>query len=82
MRSTRVFGRQLEDLPIHFSNVRLSRIKNIQMSAVCSYCFPHGFETSNSTLYKDLKCWKRYRGTQYHGFLTQRRTRQHMKYSR
>lgn len=31
----------------------------------CSYCFPHGFETINSTIGNSQRSWKKYRKTQY-----------------
>ena len=52
------------DLPARMSNVRMARLIHGEARG-CSFCFPHGHEVSNSKWMKDLRCWKRYRGTQY-----------------
>jgi len=52
------------DLPVKISNVRISRIL-AEHRGECGYCFPHGFENSNSRWKKDIRSWKRYRKTQY-----------------
>lgn len=49
--------------PKKISGTMISRLLNCKYE--CSYCFPHGHETSNNKWTKDLKCWKRYRKTQY-----------------
>ena len=55
------------DFPKKISNVKISRIHNTDKTGGCSYCFPHGFETNNSTIskYWNNKNWKSYRKYQY-----------------
>ena len=60
----RCFGRNVDDWPTRFSNIRLSRLQNGEKMG-CSYCFPHGIETMNTHWRKDLRCWKRYRQQQW-----------------
>ena len=63
------FGRDeagLPDLPANFSGIRLSRLIFYRTRGGCSYCFPHGFETSNSTIGKNRKSWKLHRQDQFH----------------
>ena len=56
----------LVDIPRKFNNVRISRIQNYIEMGGCQYCFPHGRETSNSTISKQRnKNWKRYRKTRW-----------------
>lgn len=55
----------MEMVPNKISNIRISRLFNGENMG-CFYCFPHGMETSNNKWTKDLKCWKRYRKTQYY----------------
>lgn len=70
------FGRDPEhDWPNRFSNVRWERLCSGEKMG-CSHCFPHGIETSNATWHKDMRCWKRSRQTQWHGFTTKRRAAQ------
>ncbi len=52
------------ELPKKISNVRLERVLALGRGE-CTYCFPHGVEAVNSRHRKDLRCWKRYRKTQY-----------------
>lgn len=52
------------DLPVKISNVQISRIIYGNESG-CSYCFPHGFETSNSTIANWQRNWKCFRKTQW-----------------
>ncbi len=52
------------ELPVKCGNVRISRIVNGQERG-CSYCFPHGFETSNATWRKKKRSWKYHRRQQY-----------------
>lgn len=44
------------DLPVKISNVQLSRITNGNERG-CSWCFPHGFETNNSTVANRQHNW-------------------------
>jgi hypothetical protein len=54
----------LVDFPTKISNVQLSRLEfGNQMG--CSWCFPHGYETINSTIDKNRRSWKYTRKTQY-----------------
>ncbi|VXB85379.1 Phosphate ABC transporter substrate-binding protein [Flavobacterium sp. 9AF] len=50
--------------PTKMSNVQLSRIKNGEDRG-CSRCFPHGWETSNSTDKNNQRNWKKFRKTQW-----------------
>ena len=52
------------DFPWKISNVRISRIQWGEFNG-CSWCFPHGFETCNSTILKNKKNWKFYRRNQF-----------------
>lgn len=52
------------DFPIKISNVQVSRIESGEIMG-CSYCFPHGWETVNSTIGKNKRNWKHYRKKQY-----------------
>lgn len=52
------------DFPMKFSNVKISRLE-FGNKMGCSWCFPHGYETSNSTLQKNRRNWKYYRRKQY-----------------
>ena len=45
--------------PAKISNVQISRL--IYGKRECSFCFPHGWETSNSTLNNRQRNWKRFR---------------------
>ena len=54
----------LPDTPEKIGNVRAARVLHGDERG-CSFCFPHGCETTNSRWDKDLRCWKRYRKTQY-----------------
>jgi len=58
-----LFG-AFEDLPVYFSNTRLSRIENAEERG-CSRCFPHGYETNNASWQKNKRNWKNERKTQY-----------------
>ena len=40
------------DFPKKYSNVKISRIYNTDKTGGCPWCFPHGFETNNSTIGK------------------------------
>jgi hypothetical protein len=48
------------NFPIKISNVRLARLMYGNKSG-CSYCFPHGYETVNSTVANRQRNWKRFR---------------------
>lgn len=48
------------DLPVKISNVQISRIVN-GAERGCSWCFPHGFETNNSTISNRQRNWKCFR---------------------
>jgi hypothetical protein len=78
MRHCRWFGRTPDTWPVRYSNLRLSRLDNGE-GITCTYCYPHGVETPNSQWRKDLRCWKRYRRHQWHGYTTHRRSAQHQR---
>ena len=44
-------------IPKKISNVLIARLQFGNVMG-CSYCFPHGFETSNATVSKNKKNWK------------------------
>jgi hypothetical protein len=50
----------LIDFPAKISNVRIERIEWGNLMG-CSWCFPHGWETINSTIGKQQRNWKKYR---------------------
>jgi hypothetical protein len=52
------------DLPVKISNVRISRIVYGNETG-CSRCFPHGYETINSTISNTQRSWKRFRRTRW-----------------
>lgn len=54
----------LSDTPITMSNVRLARIAHGDEQG-CTFCFPHGSETRNSTRHKNRRSWKHHRQTRY-----------------
>jgi hypothetical protein len=45
------------EIPMKFSNVKLSRIKNGELMG-CSYCFPHGRDTINNHWVNRQRSWK------------------------
>ena len=55
------------DFPEKYSNVKISRFYNTDKTGGCSWCFPHGLETNNSTIgkYQNNRNWKSYRGNQW-----------------
>lgn len=58
--------RQLGDaLPAKMGSVAASRIDHAHGTEVCSFCFPHGIETPNSTAANNERSWKRSRKTPY-----------------
>ena len=52
----------LADVPKKVSGTTVSRILHGEEMG-CSFCFPHGIETSNSRLRKLQRNWKRQRET-------------------
>ena len=54
----------LADLPHTIKGTRLARVF-AESRGERGYCFPHGYDQPNSRWDKDLRCWKRYRKTQY-----------------
>ena len=60
---TDAFG--LVDFPVKMSNVQVSRIVYGNEKG-CSWCFPHGWETGNSTMFTNRqRNWKRFRKTRW-----------------
>ncbi len=55
-------------LPVKISNIQISRIFNAEKRGGCTICFPHGVETSNSSLKKNRRSWKYKRNHQYKAF--------------
>lgn len=53
------------DFPRKISNVRISRIRNTDSRGGCSFCFPHGWETTNAKWDKNQRNWKKYRRSQW-----------------
>ncbi len=53
------------DFPSKFSNTKISRIQNSDNRGGCTWCFPHGIDTSNSKISKLTKNWKSYRSFQW-----------------
>lgn len=47
----------ISEIPTKISNVKIARIFHGERMG-CSYCFPHGWETVNSTGSKNFKSWK------------------------
>lgn len=67
-RLLKAFGKDdfgIAALPRKIGNVRISRIHNFDKVGGCTYCFPHGFECTNSTLSKRIRNWKQYRKTRW-----------------
>ena len=52
------------DLPHKISNVKISRIAYGDTRG-CSFCFPHGNETTNSAASKNRRNWKNHRVNQW-----------------
>jgi hypothetical protein len=52
------------DLPKKYSGTQISRLLIGEIMG-CSYCFPHGIETSNAHYFKRQRNWKKYRKHQY-----------------
>ena len=53
----------ITDMPTKISNVQLSRL--VYCKKECTYCFPHGWEVSNSTFNNNQRCWKKFRKTRW-----------------
>lgn len=53
------------DFPSKISSVRMSRMKNVAKVGGCTFCFPHGIDTSNSKVSKFTRNWKAYRKNQW-----------------
>ncbi|WP_343604844.1 phosphate ABC transporter substrate-binding protein [Fluviicola sp.] len=54
----------LIDFPVRFSNTRISRLYFGDQRG-CSRCFPHGWETDNSTISNRQRNWKKQRMKQW-----------------
>jgi hypothetical protein len=52
------------DFPRKISSIKISRLEFGTVMG-CSWCFPHGYETINSTISKNRKNWKFHRKKQY-----------------
>jgi hypothetical protein len=52
------------DFPCKFSNIKIARLVYGNLMG-CSWCFPHGWETSNSRISKNRRSWKYYRKRQW-----------------
>lgn len=67
-RMKKAFGSNefgLVDFPIKISNVQISRI-SYGNEMGCSRCFPHGWETVNSTWFRNKqRNWKCFRKTKW-----------------
>jgi hypothetical protein len=62
------FGRNewgLPDLPSRIGSIRVARLLHARERGGCSFCFPHGYETTNSTASKNGRSWKGHRVTRY-----------------
>jgi hypothetical protein len=54
----------MADFPVKISNVRISRIIYGDYMG-CSWCFPHGYETVNSTIANRQRNSKKFRKTKW-----------------
>lgn len=52
-------------IPVKFSNIKISRIHFTHERGGCPFCFPHGMETNNSTELNVQRNWKKQRKRQY-----------------
>lgn len=52
-------------IPPKFGNVAVARLVWASEKGGCTYCFPHGPETTNATCKKHRRSWKLYRRKQY-----------------
>ncbi len=59
------------NFPIKISNVRLARLLYGNKSG-CSYCFPHGYETVNSTVANRQRNWKKFRKTKWRSVVSKK----------
>ncbi len=48
-----------------FSNVKIAGVFHIKERGGCSICFPHGPETTNATIKKNKRSWKKRRKKQF-----------------
>lgn len=71
MREKKVFKKAFRlneygfaDFPTKISNVKIARLE-FGIERGCSWCFPHGWETSNATLFKNRRTWKYHRAKQW-----------------
>lgn len=53
------------NLPTKMGSAAAARIDHVHDRGGCSYCFPHGPETTNSSTSKQGRNWKRSRKTAY-----------------
>ncbi len=53
------------DFPKKIGNSKVARIEHYLERGGCSYCFPHGIETTNSKYRNQQRSWKKYRKTKY-----------------
>ncbi len=64
----KAFGKSetgLAALPEKYSNVKVSRVLDAEERGGCTRCFPHGFETTNATIKKNKRSWKKRRKKQF-----------------
>ena len=52
------------NIPIKYSNIQIGRLLYGEIMG-CSFCFPHGIETSNSKYTNHQRNWKQYRRQQW-----------------
>ena len=67
-RLARAFGTNdegLPNLPRRISGVAVARLIHTDDRGGCSFCFPHGSETTNSKFKTNRRSWKNHRKTQY-----------------
>lgn len=57
----------LIDRPAKIGSRKLARILHAREQGGCTYCFPHGPETTNSTASKKRRSWKYHRKTRHQG---------------
>jgi len=63
----KMFGKNewgMADYPLKISGIQVSRILHGETMG-CSRCFPHGYETINSTISKRQRNWKKFRKTKW-----------------
>lgn len=54
----------MADYPVKISGTQVSRVINGDAMG-CSWCFPHGYETGNSTIANRQRNWKKFRKPQW-----------------